>query len=93
MPTVVTKDELRTEFYRVLGKDARTDGHVAEAADAVFIVEAPFPSESNWRLADWEPMKRLSPELHAAVKDAETELQAKFQLPTVQPLGGTATSM
>ncbi|MDA8446392.1 hypothetical protein [Paracidovorax valerianellae] len=89
MSTILSKEALRYKLIDLLREDGRTEGHLSEVSDAIFILERPdFLGGPNWELARWEPFRSLAPDLNAALMEAEAVAQADYRLATL-PLGGS----
>ncbi|CAN7566176.1 hypothetical protein [Acidovorax sp. LjRoot117] len=91
MLTHLTIDALKLRILDILRHDDRTYGHLSEVSDAIVIMQRVLPGDTNWTLGDWAPFKRLSPDLKAALLEAEIEAQTLFRLQT-PPLGSSAIS-
>lgn len=87
MPDTLTKDALRSKIIDLLAKDDRTLGQLAQACDAVHILERPdVATGPNWEIARSTVFERLPDHVRSAIDDAEATFHADYRL-TLKPPG------
>lgn len=87
MPETLTKDDLQRKIIALLSKDDRTLCQLAQACDAVHILERPDAiTGPNWEIARSVALARLPDDVRSAITDAEAVAQVEYRL-ALKPLG------
>lgn len=82
MPQEVLHHQLPFKILEILKDDLRTQNSMQSLLDAMQIHELPWArgEEPNWELWRWKSFNQLSPDLQAALSEAEVKAQKLYRI-------------